>query len=1771
MIILEASSDSKSDSSTTLERLANLKIQRNMLEQRRIAKIKLEYENKIQKEEEIFAEFRKKFVSFTKNLKQAKGSEEQEAEVALLLHGLLDKWALWLDSVEGNIKNGDYMTKLTDFLKIFEQDSIKTLKPSEEYVDGYANMAKLGKAFLKQDKYEEAQKVFSEVIENEPDFSEVAHYYMAHCIVKLENMEDNVTMETFLDNLHHAKILMEKRIDELQTTVALINSLRDLYKESQNSFLINDDYEKQIEGIIDLYSPFLRSIDDICGHEVTSAMITNIVTDPLQTRMIFNDLQKEDILEGHKISPNYQKGLAKIREVYAMYFNGIQETVQKVLKEKEKTSSEDFQHVLPSREEFWECLQKSGIVLQEEQYVLVDMNKIAEVDFSLQKEFHKSLEEKFQSKCQYESEEESKGFVWLYPEQVQHMEKKLLIQQKPFEAHFGKIELWKVLEEQNVLLCNKKARINSDVDLESIQLGKYDAIYDDAFTIVEGIDDTASKEIFCQLINQEILSEDNPARLLTSDVNELFLQKYQQYRTEVVNVLEMSFKYRLELSRFVEGATPTLLPKPHVSLFSDLINYKIVTPVRVNCNDDEDEVKEKLNELYCVDSCEQEKQARITKEEIIFICCLHELNDTETKEVINTMKKNKWIEDHEENYKITCTEDLLRKPRQYSIPYQRVEFPLKNLLLGKIKTEQFCSKLNDELVSWRSGLSKYDSIGSDLKDLKDYLDSETKQSMFAEFNIFSQNGLDHVIILCEEEWSWTCIFKIFAIAVIGALQVVAGAVLEVVSLGVATNIASALIGEGVGDLMFALECSISGTCSFKEYWKQKKISLIMTVISGGVGAFFSRGAQFSKYGYKIGGKALAKTAGKELVEESSKRAIFKQVGKDVGKRMLKATASTLANAGIDYVIQNLIQEQLKKVYDEIIEKVLADADKKIDEYQLQQRLHKLQGQVGVEKANQTIETIHTKIQSQLSNNDKIRGYLSQVAGSLCSGFGEAAEKLEACGDNRAEMMSKITKILSNVIKAFNVLQSVHAFATLSDTIYTKIKTEIDTAINKNKMGESEHEVDLESQRNIREEWKQIVNYMAREKLEGDFLKPAIQSCSNKAIHYAGKGMKKTYRKMESSVQKRKFQTLQASHKKEIEQHEQNKSDTKTIKSIKEEYAKGIIELQKKVKDPMLFAQMIREDIPLDITSVNALEQIIGMPIKINIHGGHETKQLGNAIHKGANHDNAIEIDFHVGPDGVGHFSSNATAQQESKLGTAGGGESNHGHHDCLLKALEEHGVSIDREAIAKKIETDRGLRNDIKQGWHGHYMAKGGVGGLPSAEERRSTYREEFNFKPKGGWEEKLEVLKKQNNLTDIRKEIETIKKQVEKETKYVQENLKRINDKIQKLTSVNATQSKKQLNKNKKKLQKLEETDQNAKRKQQNLSDMQEKLQHLATVDNIEHVKNKLAEKETIQLFKRGDHDKVVKHLEKKRRKGHKFMDHTNNHELLPRAHVGKWYEYAQAMGKSTLCITDKTGKVREIEYDHVELFIQPRRDTGTVMFVHEGEIKGHPGAFEGNKETQGSHGHHKELNKQFSHPNGDPRSAREGMIRALVYEADKALKVAEKLDLEGEQIFNKDKPKARLHNDNENIVSKPNELANLQRREAYKLVKLANTLKGSEKGKTSGTNKTVSNDIENENTSMTKDEIFDKLSDMTNKLQGHESIKGTFSDTINGEINNIRSMDDFGDIMQAYPHWTKCELVTGKKNDRGESEPNLNHKTESEHDSEGVAERPGKRPREK
>ena len=99
-------------------------------------------------------------------------------------------------------------------------------------------------------------------------------------------------------------------------------------------------------------------------------------------------------------------------------------------------------------------------------------------------------------------------------------------------------------------------------------------------------------------------------------------------------------------------------------------------------------------------------------------------------------------------------------------------------------------------------------------------------------DFFTTWHLDYFLALEADRgwWDWNA----FAVAMIGLAQVIAGALLVTLTVGIAASIGSGLIAEGINDMVYATMAGITGTFSWKDWAIQKAISMAISIATGGI-------------------------------------------------------------------------------------------------------------------------------------------------------------------------------------------------------------------------------------------------------------------------------------------------------------------------------------------------------------------------------------------------------------------------------------------------------------------------------------------------------------------------------------------------------------------------------------------------------------------------------------------------------------------------------------------------------------------------------------------------------------------------------------------------------------------------------------------------------------------------------------------------------------------------------------------------------------------------
>ncbi|CAF3446708.1 unnamed protein product [Rotaria socialis] len=259
---------------------------------------------------------------------------------------------------------------------------------------------------------------------------------------------------------------------------------------------------------------------------------------------------------------------------------------------------------------------------------------------------------------------------------------------------------------------------------------------------------------------------------------------------------------------------------------------------------------------------------------------------------------------------------------------------------------------------------------------------------------------DSVLSLTEAKsfWNWDA----FCCAMLGVAQIVAGVALDVCTCGAAHYFAQVLISEGIGDIIFAIQSGIQGNFSWKAYCQHKVQSLIISLLTAGVGSYLSKGAQ----------------AGKATIALATKAAILKAIAKETMTHLITGVASAIVSISTDELSQFLMKELLDKHFEKILDGWIAnDAIYKSKRMILNERFESIYKKFDAEDAKNIInKCIHTTLldlqQGDLANT--IFNKVTQVAHGISGALSNTARILQK-NKGKAALLGSIAKVIDKSI------------------------------------------------------------------------------------------------------------------------------------------------------------------------------------------------------------------------------------------------------------------------------------------------------------------------------------------------------------------------------------------------------------------------------------------------------------------------------------------------------------------------------------------------------------------------------------------------------------------------------------------------------------------------------------------------------------------------------------------------------------------------------------
>ncbi|XP_063398026.1 uncharacterized protein LOC134682983 [Mytilus trossulus] len=801
--------------------ISRMKIQRDTSENERISKIQQRYETFIRAEERLF----RKFQTFFDKLKQTLITKQTEPEFQkVTLQALLDRWAFWLDSVETSLEISGNFSSIKDSLGEFLQeidvswvnhDSSKMTM----MLHSPSQLVKAGKAKTSSQEYNNAQTFFDKVIDCDPSFSESALYYKVHCLLKRGDFTgDDVKIVRNIFGI--CKYLIEQRIEKPRNAVQIVNVISSQYTNKREIFTVSDGYVQQKENAIQIYYKIIDSIDSMNGYAIEPTMFVDATCGHLNAHMIFRDLDTMGILSPHKVRvfPPEKNTWQFVTESYELYSKEIYSKLNQ-LKDRNRVTADDFQDILPSREELWIFLIDQGVLKDTKDYILLHDRDFQRSRHIIPMQIIDILKS-FECKS-VDSDIDIKKHIFLYSDQKDKIlaGAASLIRIDTFKDNLGFGQIFEVLKREKVVSTCSFALLapESEGKMLHSRLPKFDHVGCNTF-VVMGVTSNTSKYIFDQLVANEVLSIDG--RLLTLELGSIWLSSFSNYTTEVRNIVAKYSKYRICTFHLLkELELPIdLFSRPHDILFEDLLEAGVVTPFKVKGNISEKEMTKQLKFLYGHE-CDKKKselidivssriesgkcrnftrsETKVLYDEGIYLdegiklrqyfeCFFSELPKILSSEIYDLchgefftaseierdlIDKMICVRSDSKDLKyltVVIKNDSLKK-KSLKHELRGVENEIKCFISSRLQNYQNTSGFVAKLESWREGLAKFDNVDTELRSLADSCTEEQLIGLYDEILSLTNNGFGDLLVIKERKWTFKSVFKMFCILAIGLI------------------------------------------------------------------------------------------------------------------------------------------------------------------------------------------------------------------------------------------------------------------------------------------------------------------------------------------------------------------------------------------------------------------------------------------------------------------------------------------------------------------------------------------------------------------------------------------------------------------------------------------------------------------------------------------------------------------------------------------------------------------------------------------------------------------------------------------------------------------------------------------------------------------------------------------------------------------------------------------------------------------------------------------
>ncbi|CAO1364626.1 unnamed protein product [Diamesa tonsa] len=1151
----------------------------------------------------------------------------------------LQNWAYWLD------KNSKLLNVSSDDHKVFE-DSLKTFM---KFTDNYnkqdfwkikdvhpATLLKYAKIMTKSSTTK-ALSALDRIIAEDPLNSAVAMYYKCFTLSKRDTCVTN-SMEEQSKLLKKTLQLLEIQKNGRDVNTSIFNVMKKKYEKNVVQIL---GYEEQNSYNNQIDDKIIYSINEILGYPVfPSSFGEPFISNSFVCEDLFKELLRTGILK--------------------------------------KPQNLKMNIPLPSRQDLWEILKQQNVFKDEVIYAIINTKSLELFDPSLLQSIRKSIKDQKIVETPVPSEgKESEVFLFTNTgsddENADEVDERDLTFDDKHLQNLIEPSKYKLLEQRGILIYNKKATC-VNTDWQSVKFDKFDSLTRDDFKKTK-INSDDIEQILKSLIESKTIKESDGDKkifklaALYDDFDDIDLAQNSVYINDVRSILFSCFPYRIALQKMdqkiIDKNTNIIIPmasSPHEDLLSDIISNGLLEPARVNEKKYTD-----VKNLYKKD---------FTKDEVLKI-----FNDTK---LISKPQNMDQLLEHAVSkgvltissgkYKIS---DFEVKDSNFDGSYKDIEKTVRLILFNYKMLEKKSSELKDHLKQMLSPLVGLECPEYALQALVDVLEKNSEELFVCEMK-----GWDMVLKVQEKKWTMKFIFRFIAVIVIGLAQFIVGTIIFVLSAGTMALVGKALISEGLGDIIFALSNAKAGHFSWDDYGKKKLKSLEHSLFSLGVGRCFSSGKTVLGLGYKIagptlsiGGKQIANMTSIELLKNVGFKAIAKFTFKKVALKAVKKVGTAAAKMGFDYSVEL----KLISITNTFAEDLTVLADKEIAVHKISKTFQDLFKVMGNEVASKTIKQ---QIEDNLKSNKEKEFWLPKIALSVEAMGDDFPIKSQSVKQWIAKL-SIAMKNVANVDCANQLLNYVNSFL---DNLNLKLQKDLKEHIREVDYGTNDSFVSemMELLRlDMKEDYQKIIDVEIVEHVMG--------FSSKKIVEITNETMQSESMQIYNSAKEEQLI-------KQFEAAQKNPVNAKAKPIFEMLYEIKLLNLMRRTRDSKVVAALIRENVQLNITGVEAI--VTALQDILHING--EEKQIRVVLE----YENMMTITFGEEENTVpiilqmvGGCFVNEVAELEG--------------NDCIYQVLcdnfgklkSKYNVEEFKNQLSYHIENDRTIRPIIEKGWHQYSMS----------------------------------------------------------------------------------------------------------------------------------------------------------------------------------------------------------------------------------------------------------------------------------------------------------------------------------------------------------------------------------------------------------------------------------------------------------------------------------